>query len=518
MVTIAQVLTWKSTTLDQAADGLYALRKQLVDLQDEVDDSRVPGSWWGEAANAATKEHGVLVDDLRDITAEVAKVAASLDLAGAEVKSACDALEKALGDATAKGLQVDHTTGEVTDPKTYDDAFEQIDASATVASIATAISAALTQATQADADLALALTAAADGTIDGGDGTLADAGSQLPAALDGMSPKEIAAKYGDNVAIDTYKAWLGIEAEFATWELEGKAEAEYKIMGDGKVVMGLTLEAGLGREIDVGGAEVDASAGGTTNLELTFDNQAEADAFLDGLADKATDLGLTDLGNVPGAVAGNVAEYVMKQDITSFKTGVYGKASAEFDSAVASGEAEGRVDGYYDWVNKELGIKISASADAEIGPEGSGVNGSASLSGEIKFHEDQMSEATFSGRISADVANDKLGLDLPAGTSTGQAVDVQLTMNEDNPRFDEFKDAIKAGDVDGATDIAYNDGEATVRSTTIEKYADEKHELDLGVAEGEIDYGAEGELANQVWVRRGGQGYWVDIDPEAVRG
>jgi hypothetical protein len=518
MVTIAQLLTWESGPLDQAADGLYAIRKQLVDLQDEVDDSRVPGTWWGEAATAATKDHGVLVDDLRDMTAEVAKVAASLDLAGADIKTARTSLDDALGLAEQKGLKVDHATGEVTDPQTYENTFDSLAASVTVASVASQISDALTQAAQADADLARALTAAADGTIDGGDGTLADAGDQLPSALDGMTPAEIAAKYGDDVAVDTIKAWMGIEAEVASWEIEGYAEAQYQVKGDGKVVMSLALEAGLGREIDVGGAEVDASAGGTTNLELTFENRAEADAFLAGLGQAAGDLDLLDMGNIPAAVTGNVARYVMEQDITSFRTGVYGKAGTEFETALASGEAEARADGYYDWVQKQYGLKISASADAEVGGQGSGVSGAGSLSGEIKFTDNgDMSEAVFNGEISGSVANEKLGLDLPADTSTGQKLDVELKMDQDNPRFDDFRSAVTSGDIDGAIDIAYDDAEVSVRSTTTETYASEEYKADVKVAEVEFEYGAEGESANHVWVRQGGQGYWVDIDPKAVR-
>ncbi|AWB92846.1 hypothetical protein [Aeromicrobium chenweiae] len=519
MVTIAELLTWESTSLDTAADGLYNTRRNLIDLQDEVDDSRVPVSWQGDAAAAASKEHALLVDRLRDVTAEVAKVAASLDLAGSDIAAARKDLEGAMDTASKHGFTVDTTSGQVTDPKTYDDEsiFERMSEELTLTTVASQISAALTKAADADADLARAMTAAADGTIDGGDGSLSNAGDQLPSALDGMTDAELAARYGEDVVLDTLRAWLGIEAELATWEIEGYAEAQYQVMGDGKVVMALTLEAGLGREISVGGSDVDASAGATTTLELTFKDQAEADAFLAGLGEQAGDIGIMDVGNVPGKVAQNVADYVLDQDITSFKTGVYGKASVEFESALASGEAEGRVDGYYDWVNEEYGLKIAASADADLGPEGSGVSGSGSLSGEVKFKDDGMSEATFEGRISGAVANEKLGLDLPANTSTGQGVDVQLKMNEDNPRFAEFRDAISNGDVDGAIDIAYDDAEVTVRSTTTETYASEEHGVDIKVAELEIEYGAEGELANRVWVRQGGQGYWVDIDPKAVR-
>ncbi|MRJ76842.1 hypothetical protein GEV29_09865 [Aeromicrobium sp. SMF47] len=519
MVTIAELLTWESASLDTAADGLYRTRRDLVDLQDEVDDSRVPLSWQGDAATAASQQHAALVDRLRDATAEVAKVAASLDLAGSDIAAARKDLEGAMDTASKHGFTVDTTSGEVTDPKTYDDEsiFERMSEEITLTAVAAQISAALTKAAEADADLARAMTAAANGTIDGGNGSLGDAGDQLPAGLDGMTPEEIAAKYGEDVVIDSLRAWLGVEAELATWEIEGYAEAQYQVMGDGKVVMALTLEAGLGREIEVAGAEVDASAGGTTTLELTFKDQAEADAFLDGLDDAASDLGLTDMGNVPGAVASNVANYVMDQDITSFRTGVYGKVGTEFDTAVAQGEAEGRMDGYYDWVSEQYGITIAASADASLGGQDSGLSGSASLSGDIKFDGDGMSSAVLEGRISGALANDKLDVNLPASTSTGQAVDVRLTMDEDNPKFDEFKSAIASGDVDRAVDIAYSDADVVVRSTTLETYASEEHEVDIKVAELEVEYGAEGELANRIWVREGGQGYWVDIDPEAAR-
>lgn len=517
MVTISQLLTWESGPLDQAADGLYSLRRTLVDLQDEVDDSRVPMTWTGDAATTAATEHGKLVDRLRDVTAEVAKVATSLDLAGQDIKTARTSLEDALDAATRNGFEVNRATNMVTDPQTYEDTFDQLGASVQLETIAAQIADALTQAEEADAGLARALVAAKDGKVDGGSGSLADAGEQLPAGLDGLTPAEIAAKYGDDAVMESIRAWLGLEMEVATWQLEGYAEAEYQVMGDGRVVMSLTLEAGLGREIDVGQAEADVSAGGTTTLELTFKDRKEAEDFLANLDNEAGDLGIGDLGNVPGAVAKNVADYVMDQDITGFRTGVYGKVSTEFETTLAQGEAEGRMDGYYDWVAKEYGIKMEVSADANLGSQDSGVSGSGSLSGDLKFGEHGLSSAVLEGRMSAALANDKLNIDLPANSSTGQAVDVKLEMERDNPRFNDFKDAVASGDIDKAVDIAYNDAEVTVRSTTVETYASEEHEVDLKVGGVEVEYGAEGEMANRVWVRQGGQGYWVTLDPEAVR-
>lgn len=333
---------------------------------------------------------------------------------------------------------------------------------------------------------------------------------QLPYDLRSLSSDELK-KIADGVALKTLRAYIEAEIEIASWEAEGKAEATYKVMADGTVVMTLLLEAGLGREIAVAGSEVDASAGLTTELELTFDSPEEAQAFLDGLDDAAFDLDWGDLPVAPAAVAHNVASYVMAQDVTGFKGGIYGKASAEFESSFATGEAEGRLDAYYDFVKEEYGVKVAASVEGELGSQGSGYSGSARLEGEMIFDENEdFQSLTLSGTLSGAVANQKLGLDIP-NTSTAQGVDVRLKITKDDPGYEQIVDAARGGDMDKAAELAIANGQVVVRQTTTEILASEEKEYKLFGQGAEVEYGASAEHANIVWVRQPGTNYYVPI-------
>lgn len=516
MVTIAQVLSWTPDRVSEVGDQLIAARKKLVDLQDSVDDSRPPWTWVGSASDRATTKHNALRYRLNDITAEVARVAASVDLAAVALKSAREDLSEAMSSAKGQGFEVNETTGYVSDPTEHDNFVEKTLAEIQIAAAAANISDALTRATEADADLARALTEARDGKVDGGTGSLGDAADQKPAALDGMTDKEILAEYADDVAIETLNAFLDVEIEVVSWELEGHADATYEVKGDGSVRMSLTLEAGLGREISVGGAEADVSGGGTTTLELSFGSAEEAQDFLDGL-DDSIDLGFGDIGNPAAGVAGDVARYVMQQDVTSFKTGVYGKASGEFDTPWARGEAEGRADGYYDWATDQYGMKFSVGASGEVGPEDSGFSGAAEMSGELKYNTSgELDEAAFNGSMSASVANERLGLNLPTGSSSGTGFDVQVVMDPSNPSFPEFEAAAGDLDLDRAAEIAYNDGDVVVRQVVVEEIASEEHEFDAKVASVEVEYGASAETATRLWLRPGGTSTWLTPDPSEV--
>lgn len=517
MATIDDVLRWKPEQLKTLGDTLIKRRKTLTDLQDEVDESDPPASWYGTASEGAGRVHEKLRLRLLDITAEVGKVAASVDFAETEIKTAKTDLESAISGARAQGFEVNTKTGVVTDPGTYDNEMESSRATRRLNAAAGKIDDALKKANDADADLAKALQAANDGKIDGGTGTLNDAAAQLPSGLEGMSPKEIAKRYANDAALTTVQFWLEAEAELATWEVEGAAKATYEVKADGTVVMKLRLEAGLGREIDAGGAEVDVSGGGTTELELTFDSKEKADAFLRGLDDAALDFEWRDIGNPPAAVVTNVAEYVGKQNITSFTTGIYGKAEAEFDAPWAKGEGSARVDGYYDWVKDEYGVKFTGKVDAEIGGKDSGYNGSAELAAEAKLDSSgNLKETTFTGKLSGTVANEKLGIDLP-NTSTGAGVDVELKMDENNPYWNDFEKATTSGDFDRAASLAMDHGRVVARVTSIEDYGSKEYDVDVGVGGGEVKYGGNAESADQIWVRPAGEDFVLPLKGSDLR-
>jgi hypothetical protein len=528
VVSIAELLDWKPEQLGAVADALISRRKKLVDLQDEIYAAEPPTTWMSGSASEARQAHEKLRLRLNDMAAEVSDVAVNLDDAQTRITVAKRNLEDALSEARTKGFTVNHATGRVTDPRTYElgagpgpggPAAERARNAELVRGIASDIDSALKQAGDADLDLQHALHGAELGKVEGGEGSLVDAVAQTPTRMDEMTPEQLAELLGDDVAIHTISAFLEAEAEFATWEIEGKAQADYKIMADGTVKMALHLEAGLGREIEVGGAEADIGGGATTDLELSFGSVAEAQAFLDGLDDRALDLGWSDAANVPAAVARNVAQYVMEQDISSFRTGVYVSGEMEFDQPWARGAVEGRAEAYREWAKGEegYGLKIQASAGAELGGKDSGYNAAASLSGEVQIHDNgDFKKLTLSGQMSGTAANEKLGLNLPPGSSTGQGVDVELTVDEDNPALADIKSAMADGDLGRAKDLALDNGELVVRQTTIAEIASEEYEIDLKVAEAEVKYGASAETANHIWYREAGNSTVVSVDPSKL--
>ena len=519
MVSINELLQWKPGALGDVADVLTRRRRTLVDLQDEIDGAEPPPTWVAGAASGARTTHEKLRLRLLDMAAEVSDVTVNLDDAQTRIKAAKHDLEDALATARARGFKVDHATGSVEDPKVYEETEEhqRMAAAGAVRIVADDLSAALQAAQEADLDLASSLQAATDGKIDGGTGGLDDAVEQLPTRMDHLSPEQLAALLGDEVTINTITAYLELEAEIGSFDFQGKVQGDYRVTADGTTYLALHLEAGLGREISVGGAEADASAGGTVDLELKFDTPEEAQTFLRNLKDRALDDvdawdALT--GDAPYEVARNVAEYVQEQDIDSFRTGVYVSATGEFDTPWARGAVEGRAEAYIDWATDQAGLKLEGSADAELGEKDSGYDAAASMSGEIKINSNgDFDSLTLEGKMSAVAANDTLGIAMPPSTSTGAGVDVQLVVNSDNPALDDIKAALSAGDVGRAKDLALENGTMIARETLIEKYAEEDHEVDFGIGDVKVGWGASGETATQIWYREAGHHEVLQIDP-----
>lgn len=115
--------------------------------------------------------------------------------------------------------------------------------------------------------------------------------------------------------------------------------------------------------------------------------------------------------------------------------------------------------------------------------------------------------------MSASAANEKLGISMPAGTSTGAGVDVELTVDKDNPAIDDIKAALSNGELDRAKDLALDNGQLVVRQTVNETYASEEHEFDVKIAEAEVKYGATGQTATQIWFREAGRNEVIQVDP-----
>jgi hypothetical protein len=174
MVTMSQVRSWRPDALGLVADAMVQRRRTLVALQDEMDDGAPPSTWVSASRDAAVASHTTLRELLADLVAEVAQVAAALDIAVEAATRAQGELEEALGVASANGFTVS-TGGRVTDDRdALTDDQEVADRRAIRDEIVDRIEQALRNAGHADASLAAALRSAARG-VDGGTSSLAHA-------------------------------------------------------------------------------------------------------------------------------------------------------------------------------------------------------------------------------------------------------------------------------------------------------------------------------------------------------
>lgn len=521
MATLADVLSWDAGRLSSTAARLASSRSRLVDLQDEIDGAKPPLSWQAGAAIPARELHERLRLRLNDLAAEVSDVDMALEESIGNIKKAQAALQQRIDEAEGAGFTVARGSGVIMDSRTYETQTDADKASARMDEIAHSIKHWHNLANEADATLAKALNAAARGKVEGGAGSIADAVVQLPPSLDGLTPDQLAERIGKDVAIATISAYLNAEFEVASWKIEGAANADYKIMADGSVVMALHLEAGLGRGVNIGGAEADVSGGGAVDLEMRFKSQEEAQRFLDGIDDAALDLGVTDLVSPPAAVASNVWEYIEKHNPESIKTGIYGKVSGEVDIPGFELDAEGRVDGYYDWKKEEFGVKGSASIETDLGGKGanSGVEGKLDLAVEGKYKTEGddkgFTELNFTGAVNSSADLQKFGVDVP-GLKAGGGADVEFKMNPKDPGFTHVQEALQRGDMDQAAKLALENGQVVIRQTATTEISGEDEEFDIGVAEGKVEAGIKETAATQVWVKPSNTSTFVELGTQGV--
>lgn len=520
MVTIAELLTWKPRSVDSLAEYFYDKRTIVVRLQDEINDAKPPESWVAPAraeALAAYEEKRLL---LNDIAAQLSDLALAAKEAGKEINGAQDALHTILDEASGEGYKVNHQTGEVEPPKLdppdpmrpsyhfqederqYEEAL--VKQAGRVKEFDDRIENALKRAEEADVGLAKSMADVAAGKIRGGDGTIkAAVTAQLPPSLDQMSPEEIAEKFGHEIAIDTIMTYLEGSIpvyKFLTADFEGTAQ--YWVMQNGDVKMSLKMGAGVGLGLD-GEVEASAGVGGFTNFDITFKSKEEAERFLASLDDAAKDVSWVAGRPMPTGLA----EYINEQDVTSKKVGVYGKADIGFDTPYAGSDAGARAEGWYDEAKKEYGIKVGGSLDVKGGVPEAGVKAGASFdfSGEVKTDSRGVAqEVSLSGALNGEIANRRLGLDIP-GLGSGGGGDVELKMSRDNVMWGEMEEALKSGDMSRAADIAMDHGQAVVRATTVTQTDQEV---------GRVEGGAEQTATQHTLVRPANMTEFVGVDPE----
>lgn len=526
MVTMAEVLEWKPSVIDSLAEYFYDKRTIVVRLQDEINDAKPPESWVAPARTEALKAYEEKRLKLNDIAAQLSDLALAAKEAGKEIKGAQDDLHAVLDEASGEGYKVNRHTGEVEPPKLeqpdpmrpsyhfeederrYDKALA--DQAIRAKEFVDRIERALKRAEIADVGLAKSMADVVAGVTRGGDGTIVAAvASQLPPSLDGMTPQEIAEKFGNEIAIDTMMAQLEVGVPiYKAINLDFGGEAQYSVMQNGDVKMSLKTALGLGFGEDTQGVEGKIGAGAFTDYELTFKSQEEAEKFLDGLDDAALN-GL--LGGQSARQAAIIA-YINEHDVTSARVGVYGKGEIGFDTPYADGSSSGRAEGWYDGKKDggEFGIKVEASMDAGFAVGGSGATGGGSvdLSGEVKTDKQGVpKEITLKGALTGEMANNKFGLNLP-NVGSGGGGDVELKMDNDNVMWHEMNEALTKGDMSRATEIAMDHGSVVVRATTVTT-----NDQDISSVEG----GVERTSSQHTWVRPPNTNEFVNFDPDTIR-
>ncbi|MFJ2759310.1 hypothetical protein ACIO3S_27185 [Nocardioides sp. NPDC087217] len=198
-ITYEQLQSWKPGDLEAAAEELNAaVRKKLVDQQDEMDAGKPPGTWEGLSAEAARMRHDKLTEGLNDMAAPVAEVINILDQVAPQVKSAKAAAKSAYEAITGKGYKVEVATSATVatspPPETDEDVSkEEVESiKRQVEEFQRDLLDALQKAEGADADLTAVLTSATKNQFDGGTGSIQQAG--LPPELRGLSDEEIVQK------------------------------------------------------------------------------------------------------------------------------------------------------------------------------------------------------------------------------------------------------------------------------------------------------------------------------------
>ncbi|WP_447645330.1 hypothetical protein [Nocardioides zeae] len=165
---MSAVLGWRPDLLVAAANALASARSQLTAIDGDVEAARPPGSWQGEAAEAARARFRALDADYLDHVAEVTVVVEALDEAAATIQRALRDIDTALAAIRGRGWSVVIVGDAVTctpPPASDGDLLAPLDRPA-ITELTTQITDAIAAARDADAALAAALSTVASGEVD----------------------------------------------------------------------------------------------------------------------------------------------------------------------------------------------------------------------------------------------------------------------------------------------------------------------------------------------------------------
>lgn len=236
IITIDTLRSYRPETLTTVANALQKREKQIADLQDEFNAGKPPEGWSDMFGSVpALRKWESLRDRLNDRMAEVARAHGELDVAAEEIKGAKKDLERWMNVASEQKFTVTESGGAVS-VKPPEGA-EETEGS-TPEQVANGIQAALSRADAADAACASGLNAAARGEVDGGTGSIADAGASglsttmsVPEQIDWARNHKIPADQVGMISPEAQKQLADeVAAAIASDDAEGIDKTTIRIM------------------------------------------------------------------------------------------------------------------------------------------------------------------------------------------------------------------------------------------------------------------------------------------------
>lgn len=216
----------------------------------------------------------------------------------------------------------------------------------------------------------------------------------------------------DKIAGELNIAWvhLGVEGSAAIVEL-----------ADGTYRVDLKLDGEIGANIGGPAAKGQVSLGGGVAQSYTFDSQAEAEAFVNGLYEKLTpDVDWSVFAGPGGVMADTVDDVVdylgdHSDDRTKFEGEIRIEGGVDLELGAFDVKLEGKAGARYDFDSHETTLFVGGNASGELAlpsvaaVDGAGDTGSVKVSTDIeaavKFDENgQISELSLSGSLSGEAS------------------------------------------------------------------------------------------------------------------
>lgn len=294
------------------------------------------------------------------------------------------------------------------------------------------------------------------------------------------------------VPVETSKQSLEIPLQLQYLRADITGQVVSRRFADGHVEMSLQFGGDGGASVNRRLLELYAKGGGAGQLTLSFDSRAQAQQFLDGIGETLrSSLAAT---RPVASVAGALTEYVRDSPAHVVDARAIRRESVGItvdDNGPVQVDAAGEARTYVDAADGEKGIVVHGEVS---GHTSSGPGGSVQVTGEVQVDDDwRFSKGTLEARLSTDDANNLV--DLP--DVDAENVQVTWTVDGDNPARRELAEALAAGDMDRALEVASKHAKVVVRAAD--------HDLDGGSG----PYRDEQSSTEKVWVRpEGGAEYF----------